>query len=370
MHFLRSKITWIYRAKDSSSATIQTLLLRIIGIVVSILTGVITARYLGPIGRGEFAAINLWPGFLSGIATFGIPSALVYCFKRYPEDEQSLLSTSLIISSGIGLLVMIGGAIGIPFWMSNYSPATISAAQAFMLMAPLSLISFNFVAALEATNKFSIANHSRYLPQLFILLALVLLVMTKCLNPLTSSLAYAFPVIPMMAFMGFRLRRKIQFKRERFWLDSRHLLGYGVRSYGIDLLGAMSLQISSALVVGLLSPAEMGFYAIALNISRLFGTLQGSVISVLLPRIAARTTQEVISVVGRATRLSMLILILVVSLVFAFCPFIIQTLYGRGFDQVTSVLRLLLIEVVIACAVWLLTQAFMALDKPGVVTLF
>jgi enterobacterial common antigen flippase len=66
----------------------------------------------------------------------------------------------------------------------------------------------------------------------------------------------------------------------------------------------------------------------------------------------------------------MLILVLVVSLVFAFCPFIIQTLYGRGFDQVTSVLRLLLIEVVIACAVWLLTQAFMALDKPGVVTLF
>jgi O-antigen/teichoic acid export membrane protein len=84
----------------------------------------------------------------------------------------------------------------------------------------------------------------------------------------------------------------------------RALLPYGVRSYGIDLLGALSLQIDQALVVGFLSPAAMGTYVVALSLSRMLQLFQQAVVMVLFPKAAGRPADEVIALTGQAARIS------------------------------------------------------------------
>lgn len=49
---------------------------------LNVLTGIIIARFLGPEGRGEQAAMIMWPRFLAYSLTLGIPAALVYYMKK------------------------------------------------------------------------------------------------------------------------------------------------------------------------------------------------------------------------------------------------------------------------------------------------
>jgi O-antigen/teichoic acid export membrane protein len=49
------------------------------------LTGVITARTLDPAGRGELAAMIIWPVLLAALTTLGLPGALIYHVRRNPN---------------------------------------------------------------------------------------------------------------------------------------------------------------------------------------------------------------------------------------------------------------------------------------------
>ena len=67
-------------------------------------TGIVTARLLQPAGRGELAAILVWPQFISGMITLGMPSALTYHLRKRPEASGSLLSAALLIGSLISIV--------------------------------------------------------------------------------------------------------------------------------------------------------------------------------------------------------------------------------------------------------------------------
>ena len=45
-------------------------------LVLGVVTGTILARVLGPVGRGELAAITLWPGILLTLGGLGIPHTI------------------------------------------------------------------------------------------------------------------------------------------------------------------------------------------------------------------------------------------------------------------------------------------------------
>ena len=55
--------------------------------------------------------------------------------------------------------------------------------------------------------------------------------------------------------------------------------------------------------------------------------------------------------------------------IYAFGPAVLNLLYGRAYISAAPVLRVLLIEVVLASVTGVLAQAAMALGKPGIVTL-
>ena len=174
MKSLFRTITWIWQGHSSTAAIIQTFASKILILATNIATGIITARFLGPEGRGEQAAMILWPQFLAYTLTLGIPSALQYNLKRYPEQKSQLLSASLLMGTILGILATCIGILFIPRWLSQYPSDVIRFAQYFMLVAPLSLISVTLAAALEAEGEFSLANRLRYLSPLLTFIVLII----------------------------------------------------------------------------------------------------------------------------------------------------------------------------------------------------
>jgi O-antigen/teichoic acid export membrane protein len=238
-----------------------------------------------------------------------------------------------------------------------------------MVIAPVLLLGTILGAALEAEGEFTFANQLRYLQPLMTLIVLSGLVWAEVLTPLTAGLAYLLPTLPLLIWILAYLRRRFSLSWLELGSSCKRLISYGLRSYGVDLLGTLSAQIGQAMVVSLLTPADMGIYVIALSLSRMLDVLQSSIITVLLPKTAARPVKEIVKLTGRLARISLLLTLLATILIIILAPILLPLLYGQEFLKALLVLRILLIEVTIGGTLWVLAQAFMAAGRPGIVTI-
>jgi antigen flippase len=363
-----SRMSSLLSGKSGITAALQTFVVKIFILALNMGTGIITARVLGSEGRGELAAVILWPQFLAYALTFGVPQSLLYNLKRHPEDKSDLLSASLVLATGLGAIATAVGIIFMPQWLSQYPLHIVRAAQWFMLLSPLTLISAVLAAAFEARGEFTFSNQARYFVPLTTLVALVVMIILDVDNPITFGMAYAVPSVPVTLWMFTRLGERYDLRLQNFYSTSKKLLDYGVKAYGIDLIGSLSGKIGQALVVGLLTATSMGLYTVAISLSRMLNTFEEAVNIVLLPKASARPLPEIVTLTGRAVRVSTFMTILCVVPLLILGPFFLQLLYGDEFRAAAAVFRILLIEVLLSGTSWMLAKTFMAAGRPGVVT--
>lgn len=368
MSLVVSSFRWILKGHNSTAATVQTLLAKVLFVAINIATGIVTARSLGPEGRGEQAAIILWPQFFAFAMTLGLPSALLFNLKRYPEEKSKLFPAALLLGAALGALAAVTGTVFIPYWLTQYSTEVVHTAQWFMLTAPFGPLWLILIAALEAHGDFTTANHMRYLPSICALIVLLGLAWTQTLTPLTAAMAYLLPGLPIFFWMLRYFWQLSQPCWRGLNTAFRKLLSYGLRSYGIDLLKTLAGQLDGVLVVGLLSPASMGIYVVAISLCRMLSIFQGAIVVVLFPKATARPVAEVVALVGRAVRVSTALTILVGIVVMLFGTVLLRILYGPEFVESIALVRILVVEVIASDAMLVLAQAFMALGRPGIVT--
>lgn len=352
------------------AATIQTVMVNILVLGINFGTGIITARALGPDGRGEQAAMQMWPSIFAFAFTLGLPSALLYNLRRYPEIAPRLFSAALLIGTGMGLLAALVGAAVIPYWLTQYPPEVVSFAQWLMLFSPLILLNVVFSAVLRAREEFTAFNAVRYLIPTFTLLILVSLALTHRLTPLNAAVAYVLAHVPISLWLMVRLSRAYRLTLRGLRGASYSITSYGIRSYGVDLLGHLVAgQLDRVLVVGLLDPAAMGTYVVALSMARVLDVFPSAVAFIVLPKTASRPVEEVVALVGRGVRASTSVTVLAGAVLVILGPWALASLYGREFLSAVPVFRLLVAQAVLGGATWVLSQAFMASNRPGTVSI-
>ncbi|MBD2078404.1 oligosaccharide flippase family protein [Leptolyngbya sp. FACHB-17] len=367
--------TWVQRGtrslrgRDGAAAIVQTLAARALIIVVNIATGTITARILGPAGRGEQAAMAIWPQFFAYSLSLGLPSALLYTLKRYPQERSQTFSAAVFLGMFISVFSGVIGVITIPFLMQKYPSEAIHLSQGLMVAVPLVVFTEVLRSAMEASDEFAIANQIRYLPPLSTLALLIVLAVTKQLTPFTAVLSYWLPGIPMLVWMIACAKRFFTIRFTQIQHSIQRLLHYGFRAYGIDLISALAGQIQQVLAISVLAPAAMGLYAIAFSLCQLLYVVQSSFVTVLFPKAAARPVSEVVEMTGRAARISGMLAILMAISMMALAPGVLHLLYGEAYLAAIPIFRVLAIETVLGGTAIILSQAFMATDRPGIVTL-
>lgn len=354
--------------KSASTATIQTFVVKLLIISINMGTGIITARSLGAEGRGELAAIILWPQFLAFAMALGLAQSLLFNYKKYPDKKSNFFATGLVMATVLGFIAAAFGALFLPKWLSNYSTEVIRASQILMILAPVTLWEILVAVSFESEGDFTSSNYVRYSVPSITLVCLLLLLFFGIKNSIAFSLAYLLPHLPICLWMLFKLWPHYQPDFSNMWPTFRILFNYGIRSYGIDLLGAVSGKIGPALVISLLTATSMGLYSVAMSLSRMLNTFESAIITVLLPSAAARPIKEIVSLTGKAVRISTFVTVLFVVPLMVLGPYLLSILYGAEFAEAASVFRILLIEVLISGITWVLAQAFMAAGRPGVVT--
>lgn len=353
---------------STAAAVAQSVSTKFVIIGLNAATGIITARALLPAGRGELAAMILWPVFLASATTVGVPSALTFQLRRHPEKRRELMGAGLLLATLTSAFAVLLGFLFVGHWLAQYPQRTILFAQVFLLSTPLTSLLLVGRAGLESRGDFSASNKLLVCSPTLTLVVLLALLASHSLTPYSAGVAYVPAGVVPIAWMCKFLWSEFRPSLRRFRNSAALLFLYGVRSYGIDLCGTMALYVDQALVVRSLEPKLMGIYVVALSLSRMLNAFHTSVIMVLFPKAVSQSSAVVREMTSRAMRMSTLLTTVVGMGIIVVGPQILALLYGAEYRDANAVLRILVVEVVLSGATLVLSQAFMAIGRPGVIT--
>lgn len=332
---------------------------------LSLLTGVLLARVLGPHDRGALAAVLLWPGMLATIGSLGVVDAIVFHAARSAATVAALAGTSVVIAvAQSALLVGIGASI-LPIVLSGYGEESVRAGLLLLAYIPLNLLALYLMAILNGLHRFCWFQSLRLVTVGVTAAALVGLTLAGALTVTTAALAYlaanlltclAAAVLVHLACAG-RLAVSRSLGRE--------LLAYGLRTHVGTCSSALNERLDQLAISVFLGPVQLGLYVVAVTLSSV-ATLVGSSASLIaLPavarlepgaeRTAAARRLVVLTTLGSAA-------VAIPGVVLA--PKVISLCFGDEFRGAAPVARVLLVAAVLLAAGRVLGAVLKAVDRP------
>jgi len=331
-------------------------------------SGIISARALGPSGRGMLAAIIMWPQFLSYLLTIGIPASSVYNVRRDPAHRSTYAAAAMAISAIMGSVAVLLGYLVIPYSLRTYPPAVVHMALLVVFLAPVALLTLSLTELARSSGIFGYYNFFRVAQPASVCVALFLIWKLGGLTYWSGALVYLLAGIPFTVWNILWIRSHFRPSFKGGARPVRSLLNYGVRVWGADLLGTVANQVDRVFVVSMLQPHDMGLYVVAQSAAGLMGVFPNAMAAVLMPRAAGHSVQEIVTLTGRALRVAFAGLLLIALCLFFAGGFLLNLVYGSRFDGAFLVLRILLAEGVLDGLTLVSSQAFLAAGIPGIVT--
>ena len=325
-----------------SKNVILTLGGRTVSTMLGITTGVITARLLGPQGKGELEAVIMWPQTLAYMFSMGMGWANVYFFAKEPDNRSKLLANSFFVSIAFGLIGVLVGEAVVPELLGRYSEHIVLLLRVFLLSIPLLLLSSLFTGVMQGCQNFILYNIVWVLPQL---LYVVLLVCLLLLGRLTVERA-------LFSWLGTHAVGLLV----KLWLVSRlaHLsavpsfstlkrsLNYGVKSHVGDISYIVSNRLDHMFIVPILSPSDFGLYSVASRMSRMLVLIPEAMMVVLIPEASGRTDKDAVNLTLCLIQTSFFVSITLYVLLFILAPHLIVLLFGERFLGTIQPFRVLL----------------------------
>jgi O-antigen/teichoic acid export membrane protein len=359
----------LLRARSTFAAVSHGLAANIIVALANLATGIVLARALGAEGRGYLAALIALPSLLPAFLTLGLPTTATFELRTHPRDAGQMMGFAVAVGLAMSALGAIAAMLIAPHFLDKLpgelrEPAVLLAGLTF----PSVLITY-LLAGLQAREEFGAFNAIRYLHPLLVLLATALLASTHALTPVTAALVVLSAGIPGLAWCGWWLVRSFRLSTSWSRATIARWLGYSVRVYTTDLLLAASTQIDKFIVVAVFAASMLGSYTVILNLSRLVGMFSSAVAIVLFPKASGRALPEVVDMTSRAAGATLLVALGLALPLLLFGRFLLRTVYGPEFDQGYLALQILVVEAIVASLAQVLSQAFLALNRPGLVSL-
>lgn len=366
---VRSLAGRLLAGRGTSAAAAQTLIVRTLILGINILTGVLSARLLGPAGKGEQAAIISWTQMIPFCVTFGLPASLLFHAKSNPKDESRLFAAALLLSAAIGIVAAAAAAVALPFWLRHLDHRAVLCSQLLMLTVPYSVVFYSAQSIIEARGKFALENLLGMVIVLLTVLVLSALYLAGEVSAITVALAYALTGPPIGAvgiFYAVKVARP-HFRELR--RSTRTLLHFGLRYYGGDLLAVLVGFADQMLIAGFLAPGMFGVYVVAASLCRTLNLVQQSITLVLFPKVIGQSLSVIVDDVQRSARVNIAVSLLPMLAIGFGGGQLMRLVYGPGFVPGAVLLWLLLGDAMLGGVARILSQALTSAGRPGTVTL-
>lgn len=330
-------------------------------LVASLGSGILTARLLGPQGRGLVSSTTTLLIVFSMLGLLGLRDATIFAQARNRSPASEILGTSvrlaLLLSMPVTALAALAGW-GIFHDQGHHAQLVVLLATAFCPVIMVQAVTIAMVAGRQ---------HYRLLA---VLLAGPAVVYTTSVIALrfadavsTGHVVAAFggSYVPFLVIGVAFLSRESGFSRFGTRLAG-DLMRYGLRAQG----GAMSSVATTGLDITIMplfvAAAVIGRYSVAVSVASMISVLFGALGSVVLSAAAARDSLDIVI---RATR-SVLTAATVAALGLAATAwFLIRLVYGSAYNESYLLMLLLLPGIVAWAANYSVIAGLQSIGAPG-----
>jgi O-antigen/teichoic acid export membrane protein len=335
-------------------------------LLLGVATSVVAARLLGPNGRGELAAIMLWPQQLSNIALLGLPEALVYHSSRWGRDLGPAMATAAAVSLGAALALSAVGFVAMPLLLDSQAPRIVAASRLYLLLTVF-LIGTLPIHVLRGKSQFRTWNVVRTLaPAAWLGVLAVAWVLAKH-DPVfvaegnllvTAALCVPVLLIARRAAPGpYRPRREYV----------RPLLTFGLPNVLAVLPQTLNLRLDQMILAAALPSDQLGFYVTAVAWSTAITPAVYAIAHVNFPRIADVASADRVQVLLRGVRMSVLVGVLTGSALAAATPFLLPLAFGSSFSPAVPVALVLIAAAIVSGCNFVLQDSLRGLGLPKLV---
>jgi len=306
----------------------STLITNVVIQACTVVQGILIARLLGPVGRGQFAAAILWPGLFAAMGGMGVSVALARRAGR-AHDLARVIRTGWLLTLLTGTVAAVLCAAAIPWLLPGNDTVVRNAAYVFVPFIIFNQISLAMIAIDQGAGWFAQMNWTRLIVNPVYLLFVVVLWFTGVrsvgwfvIGLLVANAAVAF------ARVGLAVQRApFPGPMEPLNAVFREALPYGLAG----LLGPLAQSADKALLFYLLGTTQLGFYAVALTAASVVNSLAGAAGTVSFGMSTQVKDREGFDRVARMFRFTAWTWLLAGLGVAVIIPIVLPLLYGAVF---------------------------------------
>jgi len=320
---------------------LYTLVLRFANIAGAAALGILTARLLGPAGKGIYALPMIQAALVA--TTFGgLTSATSYYILNSEAGPRAALLAALrasvlfVLAAALGVLAI--GAIGHAWWAVPAAIASLPAAAVINVVTGYVIGIKRVRMATTLTIAGTLCN--------FAFAAIGLLLVAR-----TPFVAIAAWIASLWLVAALALVIALNHARRASPSNTSVPGGSFVRLAGkvgaVSVVTLLNYRADLYIVALFLSPAALGLYSVAVSAAESLLVPTQIAALVTSPHIGSLPPLEAGRLAARCVRNNLLIATIVCAILFAFAPLFVSFLYGAAFLPLVPALRILLAGVVI-----------------------
>ena len=312
-------------------SVLVTLASKGLAVPLGVLSSIVTARLLGPPGRGVIAVLLVIQGFAIQFGSLGFNASITYFIAKDKSLTRPVMANALATAIVLGIVIA-----AILFLMGEVSPTTLLGSvdplylTLFLGAIPSGLVVLFFQNVFIAHQRMIAFNVldlvARGLQLLGFVVALVVLaqgtreaVLTMTGVFVLSALLYlvcAARIAPLSARVDFKLFAS--------------MFRYGVRTYLASFLMFALIRSNLFLINALLGEDASGVFSIALQFTDLLFLLPATLGMILFPKVSEQTRDAGL-LTAKVFRFSLAVITLVTLGLLPIWKPLIELLYGAEF---------------------------------------
>ena len=231
-----------------------------------LITGILTARMLGPAARGELATVMLWPMILSNLGLMGCNWALARQVAADPGKESDWILAAVAVGFAAACLYAALGYWLIPYLLPSDRRYLDSLVRVCLFSIPLGIFNQTLLAIEHGRMRWRRYNAVRASFFLFYVILICLIAVNG--KPQVRWFVWAYLISHALTVI---VRLVIQ--RESFATGKLHvtecfrLLRRGLPYFWATASNLLTLQLDKIIVVSLMSAEAAGIYPVAVTFS-------------------------------------------------------------------------------------------------------
>ena len=325
-----------------------------VGFVVTVLLG----RYLGAGDLGLYRMVSTIYGVAMLFAAIGIPAAIIKYVAEFKDDRDK---SDAIVSSGVITSLIIGIVFSVLFYFLSGifeglfdMPGLSGLLRLLSPVFPFALVGGALLGLLNGRREMKRYGLATIFQSVVMLVVSVSLI--YCGYGVTGVvIGVVIASVGWCLYLLLLTRGYFEITFDGYRGNTKTMLVFGVQIFGANAINMINYQADIILIGYFLTATDVGYYAVAVGLSRFFWLIPQAIQTIIYPATseywATNNHSALQTMIGKSMKYTACVLLPIGLGVGFFAEEIITTIFGEGFSYAVLPLQILLVGTIINGAV-------------------